>query len=220
MAAAQTVTILRQIYDINNTINIDLGGRNLTYFPHEIFQLTNLKSLIISNNKIIKIPDEIINLQQLAFLYIRNNQITTISENLLGLPNLRMIMLFINPLTNINMRFLKRLNQEHPNHPYIYITINDNSIFANQQIFNTVINNYERPQRVNIRMARYVTGKKGFPDEISSYIENYLHEPIINVPRIKENPNYSTYRTVYPQLQNQKLNGINISYLNPKNIRY
>ena len=220
MTALQSVTILGKNYDINNTTNIDLSGKNLTQFPHEIFRLTNLKSLIISYNKITEIPDKIINFQQLKFLYIRNNQITTISENLLRLPALRMIMLYKNPLTNINMHFLKRLNQQHLYPSYIYITINDDCILANQKIFNRVINIYERPQRVNTRMARCVSGKKRLPNEISFYIEKYLHDPIINVPRIKENFNNFAYRTVYSQLQKQKLYGKNIISLNPKNIKH
>ena len=217
--AAQTVTILGVIYDINNTHHIHLNNQDLTDIPREVFQLTNLKNLSIANNQITEIPDEIINLQQLMFLYFQDNQITTISENLLGLPNLRMIMLYRNPLTITNIRFLKRLKQEHHNHPNIYATINGIDQFASQQNINRIINNYERPQRVGTRMAREVAHRR-VPSELVDKIGNFLHEQNVNVPRIEENNNHAAYRTVYPQLRNQKLNGRNIGHLKPKNMKH
>jgi len=75
----------------NNSIELDLSGRELFEIPSEIEMLKQLKALILSDNHLVNIPSNIGKLKNLTVLNLKGNQLSELPEEIQELLNLQVL---------------------------------------------------------------------------------------------------------------------------------
>lgn len=96
-----TVSILSNTYNIIDTIELTLEGKDLITVPDEIMHLKNLKKLNMSGNNLVKIPVWIKMLVMLEFIDISFNSLEMIPMEIIQLPRLKYLYVFNNPMSLI-----------------------------------------------------------------------------------------------------------------------
>ena len=111
----QTVTILGEEEDIENTTLLLLSGKNLTSLPQGIENLTNLGTLDLSDNNLTSLSGEIGNLTKLDYLDLYKNRLEKLPIQIENLKNLQILKLSYNSLNSLptqieNLKKLQILN--------------------------------------------------------------------------------------------------------------
>jgi len=104
----------------DKSIDLDLGGLDLTEIPPEIGKLTNLVQLNLRENKLKVLPPEIGNLIRLKKLYLSENKLTELPSEIGNLVELERIYLSKNKLTELPPEICNLTNLT-----YIYLRDND-----------------------------------------------------------------------------------------------
>lgn len=104
----------------DKSIDLDLGGLDLTEIPPEIGKLTSLVQLNLRENKLKELPPEIGNLTRLKKLYLSDNKLTELPAEIGNLVELERLYLSKNKLTQLPPEICNLTNLV-----YIYLRDND-----------------------------------------------------------------------------------------------
>ena len=149
----QLTELPKEIGNLTNLTELNIGCNELTKLPKEIGNLTNLTNLNLSLNKLTELPKEIGNLTNLNVLDLSENELTELPKEIWMLKNLSRIQIDFRGNLNVFLN-LKNLNLKNLNLTEIPSFITQ---FKNLEILDI---SYNKLTKLNPAIAESIMLKK------------------------------------------------------------